>query len=445
MSEGITQIQKPTPEQPKPKEKLSDEEMGNLLSSVGNNEAKAITLILMRNGSPYEAGNLHAQVIGSQGEHKAWIMNRSVPFSYCSKSFAPIGLVAKETLSHDLSAFGYLITEKGRKLGIPLAGLMLDFSERHNVSLSQLFGATVSSSELEIAQTREGENIEFRKRAPITTLKILYELLTSQTLPIKDADLKDKIGSAGINGHLSRLSRLGLIQHDTREANGSFSRYKLRSVIPEGELPIYANQRVLTEQVLSIVKNNPGQYFTTEDILGLLPQEQKEKWGEENARRKISSVLSFLAKRNYLDAEKFNRLRQTETTITDKQKLVLTELLGIIDKVQNMDQDILQKGERLGGEIVSNPNRVASLMKRAREASGNANASSSEDVRGMIASLISSHPDGITNKDIQILLEQIYGKKLGISRIGALSSHLSDQGMVGVKKTGSVSRFYPGS
>ena len=105
MIEAIGQSR--TPESPKPKEKLSDERLGDLLSAVGNHEAKAITLILMRNGNVFDRSNLYGEVLSSQGESKKWRVGWGDPFKYWRHSLAPIGLVAKKTLSKDLSTYGY--------------------------------------------------------------------------------------------------------------------------------------------------------------------------------------------------------------------------------------------------------------------------------------------------------------------------------------------------
>ena len=448
MPEVVEQnIIRKTPEAPKAREKLSDEQMGNLLSAIGNHEAKAITLILMRSEAIYDMRSLHREVLNSQGNNKGWIMNKAVPFGYCSQSLAPIGLVAMEIINPDLSTYGYAITKDGKELGIPLAGLLLDFSEKYNVSLHLLFGATISRSKLKTIQTKEGEYIEFKTRAPSTTLKILYELLTSPNLPIRDVDITKGIGSinmSAVNNHLARLSKLSLIQRDTVEIRKPFSRYKLATVIPQGELPIHRNDSTLTKSVFDVLKNCPGQYLTAEDIYNFFPKERKEKWKNKNdLRRHISAVLFFLAKHKYADIERFHQSKQSEINITDEQRIVLTELLEIIDRFQAQDEEILEKGRSLAGEIISNPQKVSNLLKRAKEASGNANQSSLDETQEHILSIIRSKPNGVTNKEIGKLLEKEYDKRLGKGWIMHLTFLLRKQGRIDVKKEGIVNTFFP--
>lgn len=130
------------------KERLSDEEMGNLISALGNHEAKAIVLCLMTPGIIYPRYDLYRAVIQAQGQNIGWRMNREGPFKYCQNSLSPIGLVTHEVINPDLSTYGYMKTEYGEKIGVPLAGLLLDFSLRHpDFSLQDFFASTSSPSQ----------------------------------------------------------------------------------------------------------------------------------------------------------------------------------------------------------------------------------------------------------------------------------------------------------
>lgn len=439
-STGI-HIPKP-PELPKP-ERLSDEKIGNLLSSVGNNEVKAITLILMRSGDVYDKGSLHRQVLNAQGEKSGWEMAKGVLLDYCSYTLAPIGLVAKEAFGPDLATFGYSITDYGKALGIPLAGLLLDFSERHNISLNKLFGSTVSNSKGKTMKADDSEE-EFKKRAPTTTLKILFETLTSPQLPIREADIVKRIGEDDfqvVNNNLVRLAKLGLIEYSSTEVNEPFSAYKIPSEIPTGEFPMHSRYPRMTKLIFDILNEHPNQYLTITDVFNLIPQNLKSEWKAEN-HSEISDILSFLARQKYLYIKKFNFDKRSGISITDEQKIILTELLEIVYGFQNQDKEILEKGRKLAIEIISNPDRVSNLMRRAREASNQANQSPMKETLESVQSLILANP-GVTNRKIRILLEEKYQRKLGISSIRNFSSSLVEQGLVIEKKQGNLSRFFP--
>lgn len=451
MAERIEYRQKPlTPEQPKTRETLSDEEMGNLLSGAGNHEAKLITLTLMKNGDIFDRGGLHRRIINSQGENVEWRINRRGPFEYCADSLSPIGLVTKETLNKGgLTAYGYQITKYGKEIGIPLAGLLLKFSEDHKIPLNRFLGGTNSKSQNQITQTKEGKKVESKKRAPSTTLKIFFELVTHPSLPIREVDIIKAIGE---DTHptvfptiLTRLSDLDLIEYDSKGINQPFSLYRLRSPIPEGKLPIYKRAKTLTNLVYNALKENPNAYLTIGGIYKLIPQEQKEKMKENILLNTISRILSDLNGKGYADIQKFHHKKHSEINITDQQKAVLKEFLEIIDGVQNQNPEILKKGERLAEEIIADSQRVSNLLRRAKEASGSANKSPQEETKNDILSIISDikdNPNGITNKQIQKLLEQS-GKRLGIMQIRQLCSLLQKQNSVTVKKQGSVKIFFP--
>ena len=133
------------PEQ-QPPEKLSDQALGNLLSAIGNSEAKAALFLGMQPGEVYTAWDLRNLFLDLQGRSIEWNISVGTPIKYCTGSFEPIGLVAEE-VSLDGQSIGYTKTDYGIAIATPLAGLLLDFSLNYpDISLGQIFGSTVSSS-----------------------------------------------------------------------------------------------------------------------------------------------------------------------------------------------------------------------------------------------------------------------------------------------------------
>lgn len=425
------------------RERLTDEQMGNLISAVGNHEAKAITLLAMRDGNIYSKSGLHRALLFYQGEKIGWGMSRPIPFSYCLHSLAPIGLVTKETLNPDLSTYGFQITDYGRKAGIPFCGLMLDWAERHDVSLNLLWGQTSSSSHT--TQTTDkltGEKLEFRKRAPITTLKILYELLTTPDLPIRRADLGKRLDDreSTILGHLKRLSSAGLIEYQSIEANKPFSAYRLTLSPPAGELQIYPNSKRVPQAILSILQAHPNSYLTYGDINKLLPTQIKAHWTTDNYAY-ISAILSNLKKGNYVESKQFSMDLRSEINLNGDQKIILTELLEILCRFQDQEPEIITKGWKLAAEIINHPASVSDILRKVKETSPQVNQTLIPETLYLISYTITSSP-GITNKEIQKLLEK-EGKKLGTPQIQHLTAILETNKSVRVNKEGKVKRFFP--
>lgn len=113
-------------------EQLSDEQLGNLLAAVGNHEAKAVTFLVMRSETTYTAEDIHKAVIEAQGTLPGWRIHHQSAFKYCERSLSPIGLVAKEVVDPNLNTYGYARTEYGERIGVSLAGLLLDFSRKYD-------------------------------------------------------------------------------------------------------------------------------------------------------------------------------------------------------------------------------------------------------------------------------------------------------------------------
>lgn len=430
--------------EPIKKERLTDEEMGNLISAFGNSEAKAITLLAMRDGRIYTRGDLHRAVLSAQGE-TGWRIGTTVPFDYCSHSLAPIGLVVRGIVNPDVpdSPWGYQLTDYGKSKGTPLCGLLLDWSRKHNISLFQLFRNTLSTSPLkEMLETKEGEGIEFRKRAPITILKILYEVVTSPNLPVRQVDIADRISEDHITAgrHIVHLSRRGLIQYQSTEANTPFSAYKITPT-PPGEFPIFLNERSLTNAIFSILKEHPDSYLTIQEIYERLPQALEERGRKRRLASRISSVLAFLRRNKYAEVKKFSADSQSEINLTDEQRLILTDLVEIIDRFQDQDPEIITRGRQLAEDIINNPFVVSALMRRAKETSPYANRSSALETRALINYIISSHP-GITNREIQHLLE-LEGKRLSQISITVLTRSLEKEDAIRTVRDGSVKKFFP--
>lgn len=426
-------------------ERLTDEQLGNLISAVGNNPAKAITLLAMANGNIYPASDLLRVLLACQEKYIGWRMSQQTLFSYCTNSLAPIGLVARETLNPDLSTYGYQITHYGNNAGIPFCGLMLDWSTKHDIDLNRFWGSTSSSSPVKQAvDMSTGEEFEFKKRSPITTLQILYELITAPDLPIREVDLINRLGestSQVISRNLQRLAAANVIEYQATKVNKAISAYKLTSSPPLGELPIYKHYTSLTQAVWSVCKQYPTSYLSIKGVSKLMPQAIKERMSQISLVTRVSTVLAHLKQHNYLENEKFHSGFQSEINLSEDQRIILTELLEILGRFQNQDPEIMAKGKRIAEEIINHPSRVSDILRKAKERSSNANQSPFLETMDLIKCLISSHP-GATNRELQRLLEQ-EGKKLGIQQISALTIALKKGDSIRTINEGIVKKFFP--
>lgn len=431
----------------KPGRKISDEEMGNLISAFGNHAAKALTLALMQGDGIYTMGDLDNQVRTAQGGlNRGWKMGGTLPWSYCKQSLCPIGLVAWEVLNSDSTTYGYQITSYGGSM-LPLAGLLLEFSERHDIALQKIWGNTSSPAKSRTIETGEGEETEFKDRAPITRLKIFFELATVH-LPIREVDLVQNIRGVtslrGLTRHLQNLKRYGLIKYSAIRANTPITEYKLSITRPSGEVPIlYRKLKTLTWAVFKVMNENPDLYLTGKDVYDLLPDILKQGWQEKEHLGDISIVISHLQKQGYLEVKKFKYGRRSEIDLSAQQRNMLGELVDLLDKFQNQDPEIIRQGKSHLATILASPNIVCSLLGRAKEASSHHNFVQQEGALAFILSLISSNPAGLTNRQIREAFEKEYEITKSPARISSLTFILESNGSVAVQKNGSIKIYFP--
>src|SRR5688572_6996511 len=76
-------------------EALSEKEALDIIAAVGNFESKALLLAAMKPDVVYSPGDIGRLFREIQGEPPIWA-GRTTSKEYCSDSFVPIGLVARE-------------------------------------------------------------------------------------------------------------------------------------------------------------------------------------------------------------------------------------------------------------------------------------------------------------------------------------------------------------
>lgn len=207
---------------------LPQEMMFNLLSSVGNGEHHALDIIVMREGVIYARGDLDRVMMKHQGENPAWRMGRGVPFSHCRQSLATIGLVTREALSSDGTAWGYKITQYGLHTGVPFAGGLLKWSYEHpDYSLYKMFGQASSSS------VKNEQSLD-KKRAQETRYNLFWEISTNPSNRIRVSDLADGINEdlSFTHSHLINLKKNGVILYESVERGQSVVYFKLKEDVP---------------------------------------------------------------------------------------------------------------------------------------------------------------------------------------------------------------------
>lgn len=420
-------------------ERLSDEEMGNLISAIGNHEAKAVTLAVMKPQVVYGFSDISMAVSAAQ-DGVGW-RSKGGPFNYCKDSLEPIGLVAKEVVSSNLQTLGYMKTEKGMERGDSLAGLLLDFSIRYpNFSLQDIFGITSSPTD----KDESVEGIDFRKRAPITRIKIYWEILT-RDLPAREVDIANALGEepSFIRNHLIALASKGVIIFDRTGKRDSIVKYHFNNdkeqinIQPEA----YRSEVSLTQYVYDFLKQNADRQFYSEEIAKNYLESKGEAYSSKQLltlRHNTSHVLAHLLKGGYLRQGRFSEDNRSDVNLTDSQKDMLFDLVERLDRFKIQDSETIAFGKRRLNEILASPDIVAGLMVKAREHSPQANGSSREEWAGRIINILLKGDSKISDLENRLGEE---GKKASRRTVEQAIERLVKEGKIRATKDRGVNTY----
>ena len=419
-------------------DRLSTEEVGNLISAFGNNEAKAATLIAMEVGFLYSSYDLQQTMKALQGNDIGWNMSTNNAFGYCKNSLSPIGLVALETLNENGTEYGYTKTGYGERIGNSFAGLLLAFSERHSeISLCELFGGTSSNAKPVQAESSIG-TVDYKFRTPTLRLQIFWELATSDQ-PITWKDLHDRlnIGVYGqLSNHINELARDYIISFQSRGSDKSYKMYSLfqdHPVEPPSPTPsTRGRMKSLTKEVYEIVQTLGG-WFTTGQVIETYFEKFPEKREKRSLPKEIYRVLRHIEKSDYLAVGRFSKEFASEISLSESQRSTLVELLTIIDGFQNQDPDLIELGKREAMNIKRDAERFSKLMAKAKEHSPRSNSISMQETKQLLYGIVRENPNITANQATRIL-EQRHNKKLKIRTVVTYLDQLKDERMIKLNK-----------
>ncbi len=402
-----------------PREALSDQRLSKYLAGVGNNEGKALLLSLMQPNKAYTRKPLDT-LIQQQGE-KIWSNN--IPFSWCRSSLKPAGFV-EEKSNRPIS---FMITDKGLDLGTSFAGHLLAFSERYpTVALNRLLGTTSTSDLEETAQT-----------PALNRLRIFSRLLANdQTL--RQEDLMNFLTAAYpetnytttiVSRTLDALRQAGIITYESRiEKDKAFSFYKLADNPPEEPPPSFRRRHAYTQRVYTRLTDTA---ISIRDLASSIPGSTQDI---------ISQVLAHLTRLGYAEHEGFQTDIQSAITLDNEQRVVLSDIVGIVEKFITLDPQFIAEGKQKAQAIVDDPERFNALMEKAYRASPNADRQKRQEAqREAIFVYLRANPH-CTKRDVQRHLKE-KGIQLHINSIDRIMANLSRSGIVSTIFEGGTNRY----
>ncbi len=427
---------------PDPRERFSIDKLGDLLAAFGNHEAKAITLLAMRGGENapiYTQRNLAERVLEIQGDEPGWKPESKSYIQFCQLSLAPIGLVVKEIIDPEKGTVGYKITEEGEEAK-HLAGLLLDFSDRHNeISLLELFGQTPSAAKKKEQEEDAGDGS--RKRAPLIRYQI-YNALISHEGPMREEDLAQLVGEKEmvVGSHLKALKKLGRIEYDST-SQGSKESVAFYIVNPEkineallGE-PDF-RYRAFLREVYEVIQAGGISQFDRESVYQAIIKKNPKRTEQDkkNLANMISGCLSYLTSHEYITRVQFHQGKQSEISLTPQQRGFFEELVAMMEGFRIGSPEVSDYADGAVKDFMRNPHKVARLMKKAKEHSYHADEIDVVELRNHIILLTQKKP-GITTAQLQSELKAL-GIKKSTQRISKVAREMEQDGVLSSEKEG---------
>lgn len=411
-------------------EPLSDEEMGNLLAAIGNNEAKALTLIAMKRGSIYTPKRLRKAVWEIQGDKKGWPISDMAVLGYCRFSFEDIGLVAKSVSDSIRGTWGYIKTDYGEEQGDALAGLLLDFSLNHEgVSLYQIFGATQSTSEEREVDSSAGKT-EFKTRSPLRRLRVLWELVTSegQMSVTTLSKLLDENPDM-INAHLERLSVFNLVHFETTKFGEEITAYQLSENLPDQPPTLLFHRPTLTKSMYELISSDPNKTWGTHELIEAINTKRKavNKLPLSRPNARFVGILKHLEREGYVTQIGFKGEERSKVWVDEDQRVVLIDILTLIDNFQRQDPEVLREGRLLAANFTGT--EFSKLWAKAKKYSSMANKVPREDSRNEVLDYLREHPKS-TTAQLTTYLSKIQERNVAQANTRFLLNELRNSGLV---------------
>lgn len=161
------------------------------------------------------------------------------------------------------------------------------------------------------------------------------------------------------------------------------------------------------------MESGHSEFLSGEDAVNLLIQQYSEYKDLErgNLRGRVTRVLSDLEKQGYVQRQKLSNLFRSELTVSDEQREAIVSLVTLIDNFKNGDRQTIEEGRIFAQRVLNDTELFSQLMLKAKEASPYANRTNREDMDAWLLGILYRQPN-TTNRQIQQILDENYGKKL---------------------------------
>lgn len=415
-------------ERRRPHERYPDSWRDAILTSVLNSEAKMTVLGgMIQEPGFYTSGDLDQMIRDKQRNHDGWPISAGVAHSYCSWSFADIGVVVADEQRDDSTTLAYGVTPRGEDT-LSVIGHLQEYSEqRPHISLARLLSTTstpINAGKIEYdEEAAQGE--DDKNRAPKTRLQIIKKILAAEG-PMRETDLEEAIGSKySLTTHLQNLDAQGIISYrSVRSGDTSPVRYNtIEGALDDIDaIPPATDETVFEKRIAFVVSKLEGDIVigdVYDEIVKLFPHYSDRSPGYIKSR--ISMKLKNLSEIGLLQKGEVSRENLSSITLTDEQRADLQAFVDIIDGFQEGDPEYIAQGEAKAHAYLNDPSRVASQMRKAQKHSVVAQALTKSAWKSKIATILHEAEGPMTAPQIAELVDN----KIGNTYIASLMKEMA--------------------
>lgn len=393
---------------------LTEQQLGGFLAGVGNHEGKALLLIAMGSNADlsneYTQTELHELIKGSTSDEGFHVGNKGNQVGWCKNSMIPNGLASMS----EAGPTGYKITQAGQQLGVPLAGFLLEFSEKHDVPLVEIFGGTAS---------------RYQVRSPLLRFNIISELLTHPT----GASLNELTKSSGaadqvvVEKHLRKLEIARLIDYKDWDVATNEIRISISDEEPHIKPATSTWIRSVTDQLKTTDSLTYDELV--EGCRRQLPDRTADL-SDDQLKKKLISIVHRLEKRGDVtkpECRPFNQAVQASLTV--EQESFWMELVDGVEAFRAQDPEWLEHYRVVANQIIDSPTLVCSLLDRAIESSAHARSTLRQSLGSLVLRVLSESESPLTIREIVKQVSDDEGRALSHFGIVRAAENLVEKGI----------------
>lgn len=414
-------IETQTTERLQPIEQTSDKRLGGLLAGFGNHEGKAMLVLALGradDGEFFGKSALHRLISRLPGADQSYVGDLSNQMAWCKNSLEPIGMVAKADFGETLQ---FAISNEGREQGVPIAALLLDFADHHDVALVDLFGATQSRHDL---------------RAPAVRFNLIQELLTNPS-GSKFSDLVEATGvteASAVSNHLRSMANVNLIQYDEWDQGSDEIRYRFNRNYSTRETPKSTIRKVFHD----FAKTNTS--FTLDELVeyykGVVDDKEIQSLSQPELKKIIhDNITKYLLNNGSLRqlTGKHNGIEAVRVKLDSHQENLWTELVSSLEKFKDGNPEYLAHLNHRAAEILADPDFITRALDRAAEHSPLLQNGTEKNIGTLV--IASMHEDGpMSVRDLIAKVTERRGRDVSVYGIRTILRSLIAQKRVTVTK-----------